>query len=341
MRLKRRIFARFTYSQFATALLVATLTVIASCGDDKHDQDKGSNAADAEGAPAAQTADRVKACGVNDGAALGFNLAGETYASSIVPITVGKCVRCHAGDPQMQNSTTCGYLEKNIDAVLVRVNNSILAEAQLVIENAKVDGDTTKLSANQIQNSYPAGQRPMPPTGQQANRRITTPEIDIFTSWRDVPNKCQDLSTADGALGEVLNYTDADEELARKAKIFQAEGCEDGPAVASDRAYVENILALPADSPSAYYDYAAKAFVAGARKMDGNCTIDYFITALGVVPGASDVLKEYKAYGWWTTQCAVIDGRPQAYLAHVARVTTALGDRTYGVFLKPLKITDK
>ena len=340
---------------------VLMLALLLSCGSDQDvwsglgARDKSTDDADeplADVSLADATA-QVRACGTGEApaAALGFNLlAGETYAGNIVPIvtSANRCARCHAGvsNAGQPNSTTCGYLESNIDNVIIRMQNSIEAQS---IKDADVIANPdplNQLSPQQIRNRSSSGdanidkvaERPMPPFPENANSRVTQAEIDIFVAWKDVPNKCVDSSTADPALPAVTHYSNEDEETARIAKLFEGNTCEDGPTITADRALVEPIMTLPADAASAYYDYEAKDFIAGAQKAVGNCSIDYFIAAVAAIPGAQDVLKEYKAYGWWVTQCAVVNGRPQAYLAHVARVTSVLGDRTYGVFLKPLRI---
>lgn len=331
-------------SRVITAVLFG---LISSCGAES-DADRRSDSSNATLLQSQETTSQVRACGVATptAASLGFNLlAGETYAKDIAPIVMAKCARCHAGDAAMQNSTTCGFLEKNIDAVIVRLQNSLAAEAIRVVEAAKPDTDTTKLNNDQIRNQVSGNDRnkwPMPPVGQQGNnqQRLVQADIDVFTAWKDVPNKCVDTGAVDDPLPMPSHFTDDDEERARLSKIFEGDSCKDGPDSAGDRAVVESMLALPADSTSAFYDYEKKEFVAGAVKMEGNCSIDYFIGALAVVPGAADALKSYQDYGWWATQCAIVDGRPQAYLAHVASVTTSLGDKTYGVFLKLLRVTD-
>lgn len=326
-------------------IALGLLSFLWSCGSES-DKDV-TPAAETTSLNVQEASTQVRACGSGvpaTAAALGFNLVGETYAKDIVPIVTDKCVRCHGGDANMQNSTTCGFLEKNIDAVIVRLQNALAGEAQKIIEDAKDPTDLTKLDNNGIRDAVSGGDRtkwPMPPIGQNAQRQITQGQIDIFQAWKSVPDKCVDVSTPDEPLPDVTDYTDADEETARVAKIFEGETCKDGPSEIGGRAVIEPLLALPADSTSAFYDYDKKEFVAGAVKMEGNCTIDYFIEAVGVIPGAADALKEYKDYGWFVTQCAIVDGRPQAYLAHVASVTTALGDRTYGAFLKLLRIKDQ
>lgn len=290
---------------------------------------------------------RVQVCGIAAPATLGFDLlAGETYAGNILPVVNAKCVRCHAGNGNngQQNSTTCGFLESNIDAVIVRMQNSLDGEERKIIEDAKADGDPTKLNNDGIRDLVSGSdfkKYPMPPIGQNNERRLIQDDLNIFKAWKKVPGKCVDVSEPDDPLDSPTAYTDDEEQLLKKGKLFEAAGCQDGPAVAGDRAQVTALLTLPADSPSPFYDYEARAFVDGARKFSGNCTIDYFIEALAVVPGAVEALQAYKDYGWWATQCAIVDGRPQAYLAHVAKVTTALGDTTYGVFLKLLKVTDQ
>lgn len=337
--------------------LAASLLSLIACGSDgdhfslnaTRDVDERSSSS-ADAVPAHASADataQVKVCGggasSDASSALGFQLAGETYATHIAPIVTAKCARCHAGDPAMQNSTTCAYLEKNIDNVIQRLQNGVAAEATRVVEAAKDPAGTpAPLSNNQIRDQYARSVWPMQPVGSTntASQKVTQADVDVFLAWKDVANKCAAGSTPDDALPTPSVYTDDDEQAERLLKIFQSEDCRDGPSVTDARAHVESLLTLPADSASAFYDYEKREFVPGATKMTENCTIDYFIKALAPIPEASEVLKSYKEYGWWTVQCAIVDGRPQAYLAHAAEVATSLGDKTYGLFLKQLKIVD-
>ena len=284
----------------------------------------------------------VRVCGAVPAAALGFSLvAGETYQGNIVKIVTEKCAACHAGDQDRQNSTTCGFLEKNLDSVITRMENSLAAQSLKAASDALANGDPGKRNNDQIRDQISANDRtkwPMPPVGR--NPGISQSEIDTLKAWKSVPNKCIDASTPDEPLAIPSVHTDDDEQRGKLAKMFETDACEDGPSVARDKPVIESILTLPSDSLSGFYDYEAMTYVDGARKMEENCSIDYFIAAVAMIPGAQEALKAYKDYGWWVTQCAIVDGRPQAYLSHIARVKTALGDTNYGVFLKLLKITD-
>ena len=84
-----------------------------------------------------------------------------------------------------------------------------------------------------------------------------------------------------------------------------------------------------------------QAAPAGATTFDGDCTIDTLISIFKGLPDAEKVLGEYRDYGWRAVQCAMVDGRPRAYLAHVARVPNTLGDFVYGVFLKEIRVDQR
>ena len=298
-----------------------------------------------------ETAAQVRVCD-SAPASLGFNLADLTYATNIYPIVSSKCLRCHAGDQAQQNSTTCGFLEKNIDNVIKRLENSILGDAQKDIESAKPDTDTTKLDDNEVRNLIANGNAgtdnphtfyPMPPVNRNRgqNPAINQSDIDVLTAWKAVSNKCVGEVSPDGALPTVMTHTNDEESKEAMLKKFQTAACEDGPPVASDWAKVQTLVALPEGSESAFYDFEKKEFVAGATPMTGDCTIDALAAALATLPGASSALLEYKNYGWHAVHCAIVDGKPRAYLAHVARVRNSLDDLVYGVFLKDIQINQR
>lgn len=326
------------------ALIGALLTGSASCGDGKEATtgDAHVRALQLTDAPA-----YVRACEMTP-AALGFNLADETYSANVFPLVQKKCARCHAGDQNdKQNSTTCGFLEKNIDNVIKRLQNGMAADALKDTESAKPDGGATKLTDDQIRNQVSGGIRaewPMPPVNRNRNQNpsVTNDDIALLTSWKDAPNKCLDPgATPEPALPTPTAHSSDDEERAQLAKAFGSAVCEDGPAIADQWGKVAALVAVPEGSPSSFYDYAKEEFVAGATTMPGDCTIDTLIAMLKPIAGAETALNEYKSYGWRAVQCAMVGGRPRAYLAQVARVPNALGDMMYGVYLKDLHVEQR
>jgi hypothetical protein len=342
---------------FNRRLLAAVgLAAVLGCGDENAPAprvaDDGGPQLLADPAPTVTTTagSNVKACDLpgTSAAALGFNLADTSYSNDIFPIVQAKCVRCHGGDQtDKQNSTTCGYMEKNIDNIIARLNNMAPADALKDQEAAKATDDPTKLTDDQIRNQIAGNDRslwPMPPVNRnrQQNPGITPDEIAVFVAWKDVGNKCvgADLPP-DDALPVITAHTDDEEQRTELQKSFATAACEDGPAVAPDWSVVQSLVALPDGASSSFYDYQKQQFVAGATAMPGDCTIDVLMQLVKSIAGAEQVLTEYKNYGWRAIQCSIVDGRPRAYLAHVARVPNALGDKVYGVYLKDFHIEQR
>lgn len=334
---------------------VALINSLTGCGSDQFNSSNAEHFSAVvnsftpnSAAAMANESSKVRACELAS-ANLGFKLlAGETYSANIYPIVQKKCVRCHGGDQtDKQNSTTCGYLEKNIDNVILRLKNMAPADAIKDSEALKAATDPTKLTDDAIRDQISGGMRsawPMPPVNRNRgqNPAITAEDIATFTAWKDVPNKCIDSdAAADASLPDINAHTDDDSARATATKDFAGLACEDGPSVAPDWPLVDSLVAIPDDSSSAFYDYSTHAFVDGATKMPGDCTIDALIGLLRAIPSAEQALLEYKAYGWRAVQCSLVDGRPRAYLAQLARVPNTLGDNVYGIFLKDIHIEQR
>ena len=184
----------------------------------------------------------------------------------------------------------------------------------------------------------------MPPVNRNRNQNpaVTADDIAVFQAWKDAPNKCTGANTPpDDALAPAPAHTDDADLQASQSKVFETSACEDGPTVAPDWTFAAALVAIPDGSASTFYDYEKHSFVAGATAMPGECSIDALIGLLRGVAGAEKALQEYRDYGWRAIQCSMVDGRPRAYLAHLARVPNTLGDKVYGVYVKDIHIEQR
>jgi hypothetical protein len=320
--------------------LIVVATLVAACGSIKDEQrDDPAPAAEAatSDASAADALQEVRVCKVNSPA---LHLQGSvTYSGDLYPIMQRSCSGCHGGAMEnRQNSTNCFYLRDNAANVIRRLENAVDAAARRAADPA--------LTEDQLLSAYPEAEAPMPAIGGDLEP-LTASEIELFRAWSVQDDQCMEGEPAP-ELAEIptpTHYSSDEDELAPGAfeEIFGSAGCEEGPEVnqPASWALVDSLLAREPNPPSAFYDYAAKAYVPGAEAVSFECSWDGLIGSLSDLAGIEPTLREYEKHGWRLLQCAKLDGLPLAAMATLSRVTNTLGDVTYGVNYKTITIENR
>lgn len=316
--------------------LATTAVLLHSCGRDEKSEDGGvSSGPLAQLGDATAAPESVKVC---KPVALALQ-STVTYSGNLYPTTQKSCAQCHRGDIEnRQNSTNCYYMKDHLANLIARLDNAVAAAAFKVANPAATN--------NEITNMYTEDDRPMPPVGRPP---LTAAEIDDFRNWAAVANKCGegDPIPEDEVLATPAHYSSDEDESSHQSleKIFESATCTDGPSINTEAnwAAVTPVLALEPNPPSAFYDYVAKDYVAGATAATHECSFDGFIASLDAenVTGVEKTLRDYQGYGWRMTQCAVVDGLPLASMATLSAVINSLGDTILGVNFKTIKFGAK
>lgn len=322
--------------QLKLMLVLSTGLCFTGCGRKDDGQSQPNAAAPASDATEAPVA--VRACKEVKASAkppaLALQAGGVTYANDLFPVMEVACAECHRGDIEnRQNSTNCFYMRDNIVNLIQRLENSADAAVFKAANPAATD--------DEIRARYADDERPMPPIG--GNRvPLTGDEIDLFRAWRDSPNKCEEGAPVpeDAVINPVTDYSSDADEHESFEKLFATASCEDGPLINTEQnwALVQPLLQPEADAPSAFYDYATRAYVPGATSALEVCDYDSFIASLGDIVGIDSALRPYEQYGWRLTQCAVVGGLPMASLVAISRTKNTLGDTILGLNYKTVTI---
>lgn len=322
--------------------LIGVATLVAACGSVKNEKRDDpappvAAAAEASTPSSADALQEVRVCKV-DAPAMRLQ-DGVTYSGDLYPILQRACSRCHGGAIEnRQNSTNCFYIRDNADNVIRRLENALDAAARRAADPALTD--------EQLRSAYPAEEAPMPAIGGD-REPLAEGEIELFRAWAGQDDQCQDGAEAP-ELAEIPtpeHYSSDEDEQAPEAfeEIFGSASCEEGPAVnvPDNWALVESLLTREPNPPSAFYDYAAKAYVPGAEAVPFECNWDGLIASLSDLADIEPTLREYEKHGWRLIQCAKVDGLPLAGMATLSRVTNTLGDVTYGVNYKTIAIENR
>jgi hypothetical protein len=329
-------------TRYVKRTLIAAATLVAACGSvkDKQKDDPAPPAVAETATGSASSADAlqdVRVCKVGPPA---IRLQDAvTYSGDLYPIMQRACARCHGGAIEnRQNSTNCFYLRDNADNVIRRLENALDAAARRAADPALTD--------DQLRSAYPEEEAPMPAIG--GNREpLTEGEIELFRAWAEQDDQCQEGEPAP-ELAEIPtpeHYSSDEDEQAPEAfeELFGSANCEEGPEVNLPASWtlVESLLTREPNPPSAFYDYAAKAYVPGAEAVPFECNWDGLIASLSELADIEPTLREYEKHGWRLIQCAKLDGLPLAGMATLSRVTNTLGDVTYGVNYKTMTIENR